>query len=269
MGKTAKHNPSFLPNSKRLLSCCLFLVGMIVAMASCGKDGAQESGQGGQKEEAVANPESEVGAFSGRDEEGAGGSGEGTEDGSIAVADFSYMLLDTYDLNEGHSLYTIDGEWLYYSREVNTAEEGVLPLNFCVYISRGRILDGWQEEEYVVQTRNMAHIRLHALLADGQGNCYVYWGPSGATEEEDMFYTLEKYSSGGELLWKADHKPEELQGLGDALEQGTVTADGRVFLYSTGKEGRVFSFGSDGSLGEAYALSELEALEGVASGKDG
>nr|WP_302601543.1 hypothetical protein [uncultured Acetatifactor sp.] len=269
MGKATKYNPSFRLKGRRLLSGCLILVGIALSLAACGKDGAQESGRGEQAQGASANLDSESGAAP--ESEADAPFGTDAEDGPIAVADFSYMLLDTYDLNDSitQPLYTIDGEWLYYSREVNTQAEGIFPLNWCVYISRGRIHDGWQEEEYIVQTKNMAHVRLHALLADGQGNCYVYWGPSGATEEEDMFYTLEKYDSEGELLWKADYMPEELQDMGDALEQGTVTADGRVFLYSTGKEGRVFSFGPDGSLGEAYSFPGLESLEGVVSGKDG
>ena len=175
MGKAAKQKPSYLSRSKRLLSCCLFLVGVLVAMAACGKDAAQEFGQSGQVKEADVKLESEEDLSSGtnegnaRESETDSSSGEGTEDGPIAVADFSYMLLDTIDLNDyvNPALYVIDGEWLYYSREVNTAGEGVFPPDYHDYISRGRILDGWQEEEFIVQPKDKSLIRLHALLADG------------------------------------------------------------------------------------------------------
>lgn len=283
MEKSTKQSLSFPAKSKRLLSYGLFLVGMALAAVSCGRDGSQESRQSGQAKEAeshaegeshaeseadvLSEPDRESEQESGKDSAG----GEGAAEGPIAVADFCYMQLDTLDLNDfaNPAYYTIDGEWLYYSREVNLAEEGVWPPDYHVYISRGRIRDGRQEDEYIVQTKGRSYIRLHALLADGQGNCYVYWGPSGRTEEEDRFYSLEKYGSDGELLWKADYREEELSGMGDALEQGTVTADGNVFLYSLGEEGGIFSFGPDGSLGESYTLPELETLDGVASGKDG
>ena len=100
MGKATRHNPSSRLNAKRLLSCCLLLAGVILAVAACGKDDAQEPAKGGQGRGADAGLGPETDAPSGTDGEGAGESGkdsngaEDEADGPIAVADFSYMLLD-------------------------------------------------------------------------------------------------------------------------------------------------------------------------------
>ena len=272
----AKRNTKFRLKCKRLLQGSLFLVGMVLVMAmatSCGDRDSQESGQarepgaGSESEGSLPGTDEEYSRESGTDSD----EGEDAGDGPIAVADFSYMPMDAEDLRDSTNTgyYTIDGEWLYYAQYVNASgAEEVLASN-NVYISRGRISDGWQERDYIVQPKTVAYIRLNALMADGAGNCYVYWTPGHLAEEEDRFYTLEKYGSEGELLWKADYREEDLSGMGDVLDQGTVTADGRVFLFSTGSEGGILSFGSDGGLGEAYALSGLESLDGVASGKDG
>ena len=272
----AKRNTKFRLKCKRLLQGSLFLVGMVLVMAMATSCGDRDSQESGQAREPGAGSESE-GSLPGTDEEYSRESetdsdeGEDAGDGPIAVADFSYMPMDAEDLRDSTNTgyYTIDGEWLYYAQYVNASgAEEVLASN-NVYISRGRISDGWQERDYIVQPKTVAYIRLNALMADGAGNCYVYWTPGHLAEEEDRFYTLEKYGSEGELLWKADYREEDLSGMGDVLDQGTVTADGRVFLFSTGSEGGILSFGPDGGLGEAYALSGLESLDGVPSGKDG
>ena len=108
MGKATKYNPSFRLKGRRLLSGCLILVGIALSLAACGKDGAQESGRGEQAQGAGANLDSESGAAP--ESEADAPFGTDAEDGPIAVADFSYMLLDTYDLNDSitQPLYTIE-----------------------------------------------------------------------------------------------------------------------------------------------------------------
>ena len=119
----AKRNTKFRLKCKRLLQGSLFLVGMVLVMAMATSCGDRDSQESGQAREPGAGSESE-GSLPGTDEEYSRESetdsdeGEDAGDGPIAVADFSYMPMDAEDLRDSTNTgyYTIDGEWLYYSR---------------------------------------------------------------------------------------------------------------------------------------------------------
>lgn len=194
----------------------------------------------------------------------------GTENKTTAAAVFRYLPLDEpVDKVQSDLLlinstldYTINGEWLYYVAAGIDADGG----NYTG-VSRKRISDGYQEDDYIIGAKDAKYVREQLIFADIAGNCYIFWGPGNTDEAEDL-YALSKYGTDGELLWSADYAPEELLDLGRSLELGAVTEDGRVFLYNYGEGGHVFAFGQDGVLEETY-YPELERLEGVAVGREG
>ncbi len=200
-----------------------------------------------------------------------GGTGTRAEDngGVTAVADFHYIETDKEIMPFDTMLsYAVNGEWFYvtdYLEEEQT-EEGEIPRDYYG-ISRIRIADGSQEKFYVMtDIERWGESNRPLLLADREGNCHIFWRFHDQ-EEETTTYRLEKYGPEGELLWRIEPDQEELQGMGERLDQGTVTRNGSIILYSYGEGGCVFCFGPEGSLEGVYQ-PELESLEGVVTGKD-
>lgn len=240
---------------------CILMSLVLLSVASCGirndPDPASRDGQ-----------EAEESSGAGDISKAAGNDSEEDQGSIVAVAEFRYLrpavrLAD----NGGIYPYTLDGDFLYYVDYVNRKEEDGTE-NEYVQVGRYRISDGSLEEDYIVSDKGRREVRYQAILADGAGNCYLFWGPGYDVAEEDGLYCLEKYGTDGSMLWHAAYTQAELENVGDGLRQGTVTRDGRVFLYNYGAGGRVFSFGGEGEL-QAFYVPELESLEGVAVGKDG
>lgn len=240
------------------------MLSLLFVVSACGK--------GEETLEEAGNVSGETGAGEGgssgrEDSEGAEEAALEDSNKTVAVAEFHYLPLSFLEKDFAmRRPYTINGQWMYYTREVDGVGEDWA--STYIHIDRSRISDGYREEDYYVAPEATSQVELHALLADGEGNCYAFWGPGHYPETEEKLYFLEKYGDRGELLWHAEYSPEDLQEKGEALNQGTVTADGRVFLYAGGKDGRVFAFGTDGTLENIYSPG-LEALEGVAEGKEG
>lgn len=198
--------------------------------------------------------------------------GAESETGGItAVADFHYMQhpypLSTSSVNE----YVINGEWLYYlEREwiIKDGNELTPP-----YVSRSRISDGYHDLKYIMSEKDSDTSLVRFLLADGAGNCYLFWEPGYQAAEGEAVYELEKYGTEGELVWRASYAPEELSGMGSSLTGGLVTKDGRVFLFGNEMQGSkvkkvVFSFDEDGAFQEMF-VPDIEVLDGIVEGKDG
>lgn len=100
------------------------------------------------------------------------------------------------------------------------------------------------------------------LLADRDDNCFLF------CQDDNGEFSLEKYDADGEMQWHAGYDASAMQGIGESLGEGIVTADGRVFLYTCGEESKVFAFGADGEL-QGIHTPDIETLEGVAEGSDG
>lgn len=241
------------PSKKNFTLACLV---MLSVLSSCGLRNQSEPAFYG----AVNGTEEGEGTRQGM--EGEAGSGEGT-DGMIAVADFSYFLPDiplfTYYADQE---YCLNGEYFYYTQPVEHGGDGEC---YC-HIARYHISDGSQEKDYIVLEKSMEELFVIEMLADKEGNCYMFLGPSQGEQGADCNYYLEKYGTDGRLQWQTVYTPEELSGKGMHLEQGTVTEDGRVFLYTSGTGGTVFSFGAGGRLDEVYTPG-LDSLDRVVIGK--
>lgn len=197
--------------------------------------------------------------------------------GIVAVADYHYiemnavieseMFPDSYD-----DSYAINGEWMYMTdylideeRTREWQEEGGDSILYNYGITRKRISDGSQEKNYITTDIENWNANRPLLLVDGEGNCYISWRFYD-WETKTNTYRLEKYDAEGKLLWAQDPTEEELESIGEQLEQGTVDRKGRVILYSCG-EGCAIRFNPDGSLEGVYR-PELESLDGVAVGQD-
>lgn len=188
-------------------------------------------------------------------------------DGAVAVADFHYLDFDYSFFNYMRGVkYTINDEWLYHLVSHSpTPGTGKLP---STYISRYRLSVGHQDLKYIMTGRAQGECLERALLADSAGNCYLF-GKLGKFDDEDTsVYQLEKYGPEGELLWRTEHTPADLSGMGFSLTEGLVTKDGRVFLYEGGARKTVFAFDKEGKLLGTYD-PPLELLDGLAEGKDG
>ena len=259
--KTGKNRKTL--SGWKLARCCMAFLMALMAGSSCGNQNDHEI---------TGSPPEEISGDTGEEnktkEDSAGRQdSEDNSNGITAVADFYYLPLSSLAQDFArHSQYTINGQWMYYTRTVygtgdNWADD-------YIHIDRSRISDGYEEQDYFVSEESTYDISLHVLLADEEGNGYGFWGPGPNPEKEENSYFLEKYGSSGEVLWHEEYSAEELQDVGEALNQGTVTEDGRIFLYTQGAGGRVFSFSAGGSLEEIY-VPELKSLEGIVGGKDG
>ncbi len=236
---------------------------MFLLSASCGvrdiPDSVSGVGEGQSGQESVQQPQGQTGDTSIRTEDNGG---------VTAVADFHYMKTDRQISPWDPMLsYDINGEWLYatdYAEE--QGEDGETSTSYYG-ITRIRIADNQEEKLYVVtETEMLGADNKPLLLADREGNCYLFWRLYD-WKEKDTAYSLEKYGPEGELLWRTRQDGDALEGMGERLEQGTVTPDGRVILYSYGQGGCAFCFGPEGTL-EAVYQPELESLEGVVLGKE-
>lgn len=203
-------------------TCRPFLVFLLVMMCACGRE---------QDIESDANLEA---------------------DAQVPVAEFQDMKLpvplDTF------RFYTSNAEWFYavsvsYDREKQKS---------CWNIYRGRVADEWEAQEYVTKEDH----ELLTLLADRQGNCYLYMRAENGT------FFLEKYNADGEQVWHSDHTASQLANKGERLTDGIVTQDGRVILYDYGVGGSAFAFGVEGSL-QGMFTPDVECLEGIAEGREG
>ena len=231
---------------------------LLLLTASCGARENPDSAFGIGEE-----PVSYVGQ-----QDGTGASAE-DNDGIMAAVDFQYMGTDIAISPWVSLSYAINNEWLYLTdhTEIGQKEEDGQLQKSYYGITRKRIDDDHEDKLYVMtDVEWLVGINRPLLLADKEGNCFIFWR---LYDEEDgtTDYRLEKYGPNGEVLWKTIPDAEVLEGMGEQLEQGTVTRDGRVLLYSYGKGGRVFCFGADGSL-EAVYEPELDSLEGIAAGRD-
>ena len=229
------------PGRLKTIVICILMSLVLLSVASCGNrndpDPASRDGQ-----------EAEESSGAGDISKATGNDSEEDQGSIVAVAEFRYLrpavrLAD----NGGIYPYTLDGDFLYYVDYVNRKEEDGTE-NEYVQVGRYRISDGSLEEDYIVSDKGRREVRYQAILADGAGNCYLFWGPGYDVAEEDGLYCLEKYGTDGSMLWHAAYTQAELENVGDGLRQGTVTRDGRVFLYTYGAGGRVFSFGGEGEL---------------------
>ncbi|HBA46405.1 MAG TPA: hypothetical protein DCZ91_01100 [Lachnospiraceae bacterium] len=247
---------------KAALSAALFTI-LLATETSCGiwnqpdpVSGGEENADSSMAGQAAESADSSA---AGRTTESTGtDTGEKEEKGGlIPVADFHYMAMDSAlphsNVNES---FAINSQWLYLTDLVEDGEGG-----YYIGITRKRISDSYEEKNYAVSARKKWE-GVPFLLADGEGNCYLYWH----TYHEEDVCSMDKYGVDGTLLWSVDYTPKELQGVGMQLNQGTVTEDGRVYLYNYGKGGKVFAFQADGKLENVYT-PELEVLEGIAAGK--
>lgn len=237
---------------------------LLLAAGSCGKKGERLETPGTVSGETVAEDSGQASRTDSSEAEG--NIGENIN-GTVAVAEFHYLPLPFLEKDFAmRRPYTINDEWMYYTREVNGTGDDWS--SRYIHIDRSRISDGYREEDYYVASEATTEVTLHLLLADEEGNCYAFCGPGYHPKNEDKKYYLEKYDPKGQTIWHTELSPENLLGIGEALNQGTVTTDGRVFLYAGGQERKVFAFGKDGEL-ETVHNPGLESLEGVVEGNDG
>lgn len=261
----------FYSKTAKLLLRGLFLAAAMLCLTSCQK---QEARDAAAPEERAENPTETNTQTASGDSEASPSPPDSREpeqnetagtakSAPVAVADFYYRTLEAPLDNDPLAYdYAINTEWLYFLRSLFLSDTG----NAC--ISRIRIADGYEETTYISTDIYYTDALVSALLADEAGNCYVFWKPGVSIPEGEELYSLEKYDDTGTLVWHADYTAEELQGVGASLEKGTVTGDGRVFLYNHGKDGKVFAFGAEGSLDAVYT-PRLNMLEGVAAAKEG
>ena len=100
--------------------------------------------------------------------------------------------------------YAVNNEWLYMTDRTESAEEGE-PEYFA--ITRKRITDGFQETGYAVTDVTQIPWNVPLLMADREGNCYIYWKINfdyrniGDSDWETSFL-LEKYGADGKRQWK-------------------------------------------------------------------
>lgn len=231
-------------------SICFMITSILLSVTSCGLRDTPESVFEYGEAEALQETEQEE-------------QDSGREEGlSIPVADFHYMTL-------GHFLegqYAFNHEWLYFEQE-ELEEDG----GYSRHLYRNRLSEAFQPEEFL-SIDSLGNVSLCALLAGQEGECIAFWadwsGESETGEREISGYFLEKYGPEGELLWRAGHTSEALGLKGERLSQGTVTADGHIWLYDGGPGGTAFLFGEGGSLEGSYTPA-LDSLDGIAAGKGG
>ncbi|MCI9436769.1 MAG: hypothetical protein HFH85_06300 [Lachnospiraceae bacterium] len=240
---------------RRICAAILFLS---LLAASCGARENPDSAFGmGEEQSASAIRQDTIGI-----------SPEG-DGGITAVADFHYMETDM-QISPYTSVHAINSEWLYIAdhTEIGKIDENGELQKPYYGITRKRITDGYEEKLYAMtDIEYLFEMNRPLLLADKEGNCFIFWRLYDG-EEGTTGYRLEKYGPDGNLLWRREPDAEELEGVGEQLDQGTITRDGKVILYNYGKGGRAICFGADGSLETVYEPA-LESLEGIAAGKDG
>ena len=177
----------------------------------------------------------------------------------VAVADFHDIRLPVpVDYLSG---IAIDQDWLYlgtghYNRELNQRE---------MVVYRNGLMDAYDPEQYIAITDEPGMQFDLLALVPGSDGIFVY-GQYGSKAESGLF-TLNKYDNNGALLWSRDYMGEELEGEGTRLRDGAA-ADGSLFLYSSGKGGKIISFDGNGNIGELYT-PHMDSLEGIAVTENG
>ncbi len=239
---------------------CVMALLLPLLSASCGARDIPDSVSGVEKGDTVSSSPQEDSSVAEAHRDG--GSGK------VAVAD--YIEMDDWWMRlcpgDDSQSYAINGEWMYVTDHMGIVDEEKSQEEslFCNFgITRQRLEDGYLERNYADTGMDM-YDNKPLLLADREGNCYIFWR---SMQEEATVYSLDKYGTEGNLLWRRELSDEELEGMGERLDQGMVTRDGRVILYSYGKGGLAFCYGTDGSQEEIYEPG-LESLEGIAAGKD-
>lgn len=169
-----------------------------------------------------------------------------TGEDSVAVASFRDMKLPVYLEYADH--YALNGKWFYLTR----TEYGTESTEYQILRSEAESI--FEGEVYIARES----VSCLALAADRENNCYVLW-----KEQEGI--SLEKYDASGQLQWHVDHSA--LTGIGENLQEGIVTEDGRLVLFSAGEKGTVAVFDAEGSLQMLDTL-RLEQLDGMAVGKE-
>lgn len=181
----------------------------------------------------------------------------------MPVADFNDIRLPDYIQNI--ECFATDQSWLYlgtrwYNEETEQGE---------MTIYRNGVFEAYAPEAYIVipyEIEPFTPYHLLVFVPDGNGGAFVY-GQHDPLENADLF-TLEKYDDNGNLLWSKDYVNEELQGKGAGFSDGAAGPDGSLYLYSSGKNGKILSFDPDGNV-KASNVSELDSLEGVLVTEDG
>lgn len=181
------------------------------------------------------------------------------------ISDFHYMEMDFEIAPYYNQSYAINSEWLYVTDQWEEKENGGEGGTVYFGITRKRFSDGFQERNYALSTIQFLQWNKPFLLADSAGNCYLFWQLSDSNG--DVTYALEKYGTDGKMLWHTEHSLEDLAGMGERLDHGTVTDEGKVYLWSYGTGGSVFSFSLNGEL-ETVCTPKLESLEGVVIGRE-
>lgn len=185
-------------------------------------------------------------------------SGDDKQEEIVPVAEFHDMRLSTA-LNYFGG-YTCSEDWLYCTARKRSGSETMQELiqrNVWVVYKNG-IYDAFEPQVYFEREGGLPLV----LLADRENNFFMF------CQDNNGEFSLEKYDAEGGMQWHTGYAAYELQGLGERIEEGIVTVDGRVFLYTHGTEGKVLAFGSNGELQEIYAPN-VRNLEGLAEGKEG
>lgn len=216
-------------HQKRCRLFCIILSVLIISLISCGLRDNPESVSIGENQEGV-----------------------------VPVAEFYDMRLST--ALDYFWKYTFSEDWLYCTARKRSGPETAQDLihrNVWV-VYRNGIYDAFAPQIYIEREGGIPL----ALFADRENNFFIF------CKDDNGEFSLEKYDEDGEMQWHAGYAVSQLCGLGSSIKEGIVTADGRVFLFVYGQEGKVFAFGTTGELQEIYT-PEVETLEGIAEGRDG
>lgn len=177
-----------------------------------------------------------------------------TDSHPVAVASIYEMELPVpmYNID----CYAISDTWLYLADNHYDKEKGAIG---CLLLQNGIF------ETYAPAIRiEEMNLQPLALIPGRNGECFLFGKKDGGTEAT---FFLNVYNEEGTLLRHSDYSPQELQNLGESLTNGQVTEDGRLYLYTYGSNGTVFSFDTEGNPEEIYTPG-LECLEGVVIGRD-
>lgn len=188
--------------------------------------------------------------------------------GSVSVAENEGVLVpvaEFHDMRLPGALdyfwrYTFSEDWLYCTARKTDGPETIQEMirrNVWV-VYRNGIYNTFDPEVYFEREGGLPMI----LLADRESNFFMF------CQDDNGKFSLEKYDADGAMQWHKGYAASELQGLGDSIGEGIVTADGRVFLHTHGKGGKIVAFGTDGELQKIYT-PDVETLEGIAEGRDG
>ena len=250
---------SVMPLTNKI-KCGLLTLLMLLAVSSCGIRNTPDPVSGveeGRINTSGENTSEETGVAE-------------TESHPVAVADFTYLELD--EPMRWEDRMAIGSDWLYYVDMITEEGEGETWDRTHWVICR-RALSGQEDPSLLWASETIVALStLRSLFLDGDGNCYTFWSfyaeDDFGEKADPTGYSLEKRDGEGVLIWRMEYTPKELAGIGQTLGQGTVSGDGRIFLYHIGPGESVFAFGQDGRYIERYT-PELETLEGVAAGKEG